>query len=64
MPQEMAYGELAGFAPVVGMHAAIGALARQCAFCEFTMSDDWFNGIFCDPGGHNAVAGCCHEKVG
>ena len=63
MPQGMAYGELAGVAPVAGLYTAIGAHGRLCAFRVFTTSDDWYRGIFHDPGGHKAVAGRCKERV-
>jgi len=61
--QGMAYGELAEDAPVAGLYAAIGAMVGYALFWEFTTSDDWYNGIFCDPDSHNAVAGRCQERV-
>ena len=58
-----AYGERAGVAPVAGLSTAIGAMVGYALFWEFTTSDDWYNGIFCDPDSHNAVAGYCKERV-
>ena len=61
--QDMRTAKLAGDAPVADLYSAIGAMVGYALFWEFTTNDDWYSGIFRDPGSHNAVAGRCQERV-